>query len=207
MSTNDVIKNSILDSISGGDYLNTSTILGILFFAVLIGIYIYAVYRFSSKSAFYSKDLNIAMAGMPILVAAIMVAMQANLIVSLGMVGALSIVRFRTAVKNPLDLMYLFWAVSAGIICGVNLKVLALIVSAAMTVLILLLQLLPSIQAPMVLVLRSNEADADWKKIKDCVKSNTKAAKQKAAGRRTRESARSHCHRDPRRARLRLSFY
>ena len=179
MSTKDVIKSSILESLTGGTYLDVSTILGILFFAAVIGIYVYMVYRMSAKSAFYSKDLNITMAGMPILIAAIMVAMQANLLVSFGMVGALSIVRFRTAVKNPLDLLYLFWAISAGIICGVNLKVLALLVCVIMTVVVLLLQLVPAMQAPSVLVIRSDAKDLDWDAVKECIKNNTRTAKQK----------------------------
>ena len=179
MSTKDVIKSSILESLTGGTYLDVSTIVGILIFSAVIGLYVYMVYRLSAKSAFYSKDLNITMAGMPIMIAGIMIAMQSNLLVSFGMVGALSIVRFRTAVKNPLDLLYLFWAVSAGIICGVNLKVLALLISAIMTVVILLLQLAPVMQAPLVLVLRGDAKAVDWDKVKKCVAENTKTAKQK----------------------------
>lgn len=180
MSTKDVIKSGILESLTAGTYLDASIILGILFFSALIGIYVYLVYRFSAKTAFYSKDLNITMAGMPIVVAAIMIAMQANLVVSLGMVGALSIVRFRTAVKNPLDLLFLFWTISAGIICGVNLKALALLLCAMMTAMILLLQIAPAMRAPAVLVIRSDSDDVDWEAVKRCVTENTKMAKQKA---------------------------
>ena len=179
MSTKDVIKSSILESLTGGTYLDVSTILGILIFAAVIGLYVYAVYRFSAKSAFYSKDLNITMAGMPIMIAGIMVAMQSNLLVSFGMVGALSIVRFRTAVKNPLDLLYLFWSVSAGIICGVNLKVLALLISVMMTVIVLVLQMVPVMQAPLVLVLRGDAKSVDWNVVKKCVSEEAKSAKQK----------------------------
>lgn len=179
MSTKDVIKNSVLENLTGGAYLDVSTICGILIFAALIGLYIYTVYRLSAKTAFYSKDLNITMAGMPIMIAGIMIAMQSNLLVSFGMVGALSIVRFRTAVKNPLDLLYLFWSVSAGIICGVNLKVLALLISVLMTAVILLLQLLPVMQAPLVLVLRGDAKKVDWDAVKNCVLKEAKTAKQK----------------------------
>lgn len=179
MSTKDVIKAGILESLSAGTYLDAKVILGILFFSVLMGVYIYLIYRFSAKTAFYSKDLNITMAGMPVVVAAIMIAMQANLLVSLGMVGALSIVRFRTAVKNPLDLMFLFWTISAGIICGVNLKALALLLCAVMTAVILLLQVIPVMVAPSVLVIRGDAKETDWEAVKKCVFENTKSAKQK----------------------------
>lgn len=175
----DVIKNSVLQSLTGGTYLDVATICGILVFAVVIGLYIYMVYRLSAKTAFYSKDLNITMAGMPIMIAGIMIAMQSNLLVSFGMVGALSIVRFRTAVKNPLDLLYLFWSVSVGIICGVNLKVLALLISVLMTAVILLLQMLPVMQAPLVLVLRGDAKEIDWDAVKKCVSKEAKTAKQK----------------------------
>ena len=182
MSTKDVIKNSILESLSGGTALDARTLLGIIIFAALIGVYVYLVYRFSAKKAFYSKDLNITLAGMPIIVSAIMIAMQANLLVSLGMVGALSIVRFRTAVKNPLDLLFLFWTISAGIICGVNLKVLALVLCAVMTFLILVLQMLPQMSAPSVLLIKGDSKEADWEEIKSCVSEHTKTAKLQTEG-------------------------
>ena len=108
MSIKDVIKDSIYKLFAGGTELNSRTIILMFVVAAMIGLYIFFVYKNQSKAAFYSKDLNVTIAGLPIIVCAIMIAMQSNLIVSLGMVGALSIVRFRTAVKNPLDLLYFF---------------------------------------------------------------------------------------------------
>ena len=116
------IKDAVYKGVGGGTGLTFTDIMLILLIALVLGIYIYAVYKLTSKSAFYSKDLNITLAGMVIIVAFIMIAMQSSLVVSLGMVGALSIVRFRNAIKNPMDLLYLFWAMSTGIICGVGLK-------------------------------------------------------------------------------------
>lgn len=139
MSANDVIKNSVYESLKNGmgfSFWNACIILAI---ACLIGAYLFVLYKNMSKSAFYSKDLNITLAGIVVITAAIMIAMQSNLVVSLGMVGALSIVRFRTAIKNPLDLLYLFWAISAGIICGVELYTLSVILCIVMTFLIFLL--------------------------------------------------------------------
>ena len=155
MSTKDVIKSSVYESIVGGGALTASSIIFILMIAAIIGIYIFAVYKLTSKAAFYSRDLNVTIAGLPVIVAAIMVAMQSNLIVSLGMVGALSIVRFRNAVKNPLDLLYLFWTISAGIICGVGLKLLAVILFVMITALILVLQMLPNSRGTSILIIRS----------------------------------------------------
>ncbi|MCR5502468.1 MAG: DUF4956 domain-containing protein [Lachnospiraceae bacterium] len=127
--------------------------------ALLLGIYVYLVYRFTAKKAFYSRDFNITLAGMTVVTAAIMVAMQSNLVVSLGMVGALSIVRFRTAIKNPLDLLYLFWAISVGIIGGVGLYALSGIACVVLTALVLILQLIPESGTTYVLILRFKKLD------------------------------------------------
>ncbi len=181
MSFKDIFKSSVYEAFVGGaTQLDGVGILVILAVAGLIGIYIYWIYRLSSKAAFYSRDLNVSLAIMPVIIAAIMVAMQASLLVSLGMVGALSIVRFRNAVKNPMDLVYLFWSVSAGIICGVGLHTLAVCLCVITTLLLMGLQSLPSIRASSVLVLRSRERNLDWKAIEKMVKENTSRCKQKA---------------------------
>ena len=180
MSTKDVVKSSVYENLVGGSNLTTTSILLILATTALIGLYIYAVYKLSSKAGFYSKDLNITIAGLPSIVAAIMVAMQSNLIVSLGMVGALSIVRFRNAVKNPLDLLYLFWTISAGIICGVGLKVLAILLCIMMTVLILVLQLLPNSKASAILIIKSTDETTNWETINDILNTYAKFVKEKS---------------------------
>lgn len=179
-SIKDVIKSSVYESLGGGTNLSAKSILFLMVIAVLVGLYIYAVYRMSSKSAFYSKDLNVTMAGMPIIVAAIMIAMQSNLLVSLGMVGALSIVRFRNAVKNPLDLLYLFWAISAGIIVGVGLYLLSFILCIVMTILLLALDLVPNAKAPDLLVLRALAAEIDYEEIEGILKGCCKYHKEKS---------------------------
>ena len=155
MSIKDVIKSSVYESLGGGTNLSARSILLLLAIAALVGIYIFMVYKLSSKSAFYSRDLNVTLAGMPIIVAAIMIAMQSNLLVSLGMVGALSIVRFRNAVKNPMGLLYLFWSISAGIIVGVGLYLLSFALCIVMTILLLALDMVPNAKAPDLLVLRA----------------------------------------------------
>lgn len=165
MSAKDVIKNRVYESLAGGTGISFERILMIFLVACLIGVYIFMVYKLISKAAFYSKDLNVTIAGMVLVVAAMMIAMQSNLVVSLGMVGALSIVRFRNAVKNPMDLLFLFWAVSAGILCGVELVLLAVTMCAAMTILLWLLQMIPNSRATALLVLRTSERDVDWKAV------------------------------------------
>lgn len=180
MSIKDVIKSSVYESLGGGTGLSTISIIQILLIACVLGIYIYYIYKSTSKAAFYSKDLNITIAGMVVIVAGIMIAMQSNLIVSLGMVGALSIVRFRNAVKNPIDLLYLFWAVSAGIISGIGLYVLAIILCVVMTGLLLLLEILPQAKAPALLVMRVSNKKNDLKSIFLTIQKNCKYYKEKS---------------------------
>ena len=180
MSIKDVIKNSVYESLGGGTNLSVKSILLLIAIAALVGVYIFTVYKLSSKSAFYSRDLNMTIAGMPVIVAAIMIAMQSNLLVSLGMVGALSIVRFRNAVKNPLDLLYLFWSISAGIIVGVGLYILSFVLCIVMTVLLLVLDLVPNAKAPDLLVLRALASEIDYGEVESLLKKNCKYHKEKS---------------------------
>lgn len=154
MSVKDVIKSSVFEKLGAGTGLSIYEIIIILVVACLIGIYVFFVYKTFTHSEFYSKDFNITLIGMTIVVAAIMIAMQSNLLVSLGMVGALSIVRFRTAVKSPLDLLYLFWSISAGIICGVGLYILAIVLCLIMTLALWLFGRIKTNRTPGLLVVR-----------------------------------------------------
>lgn len=183
MTTKDVIKNSVYEKIASGAGLTEGAIVAILIMAVIIGIYIFFVYKLTGKAAFYSRDLNVTIAGLPVIVAAIMVAMQTNLIVSLGMVGALSIVRFRNAVKNPLDLMFLFWSITAGIICGVGLEFLVIMLCIIMTVLICILQLLPNAKTTSILIVRADSTEVDWKEIKKILDKYATSVKEKSRNR------------------------
>ena len=170
VSVQDVIKSSVIESFRGNG-LEIGEVCFIILASFLIGIYIFFVYKSFSKSAFYSKDMNITMAGMCVVVAAIMIAMQSNLLVSLGMVGALSIVRFRTAIKNPMDLLYLFWSISAGIICGVGLYMLALVLGIVMTFMIWILGHIPASKAPLLLIIKADQS-IESKEVEKTIKEN-----------------------------------
>ena len=159
MSFKDVIKNSVLDAFSASD-LFTSTIIMTLGLAALLGVYVYFIYRLENRDGFYSRGFNKTIALLPLITAAIVLAMQSNLVVSLGMVGALSIVRFRNAVKNPSDLAYLFWSISLGILLGAQLYELAAFTALAFTALVFCLDLLPAFRAPCLLVISAADAAA-----------------------------------------------
>ena len=83
--------------------------------------------------------------------------MQASIVISLGMVGALSIVRFRTAVKEPLDLVFLFWSIAVGICCGAHVAEIAIVLSVLLTILVIVLDRLPVGRAPMILVMNLSD--------------------------------------------------
>ncbi len=176
------IKKAIADAFVGAGEMHIEKVVFLLLAAGVIGIYLFLIYRNQSKGAFYSKDLNITIAGIPLIVCGILIAMQTSLVVSLGMVGALSIVRFRNAVKSPLDLLYIFWAVSAGIMCGVGLVVLALFLCAAMTLLVVLLQFVPGAKTTSVVVLRSAR-EVDWNVVKELLQKQGKNVKEKSRSR------------------------
>lgn len=136
-------------------------ILAALGIAAVLALYIFFVYRIMTRKTFYSRNFGIALVGVALITAALILTMQSSVVISLGMVGALSIVRFRTAIKDPLDLMFLFWSISVGIICGAGMAQIAVILSVCLTVAILLLEKLPVAKAPMILVVNADGLDAE----------------------------------------------
>ena len=178
MGFKDVFKKSFLEGFNGMD-ITTAKIAATLFVTALLALYIFAIYRLVTRKVFYSKNFNIALAAMSLITAAIILAMQSNLVISLGMVGALSIVRFRTAIKDPMDLVFLFWSISIGIICGAGLYEVALVTSVAVTVFILVLDMIPVSKAPMMLVVNSSKMD-DEQAVLDVVSKYAKSYKVKS---------------------------
>ena len=160
MGFKDVFKKSFLEGFTSMD-ITTGKVAAILIVTALLALYIFAIYRLVTRKVFYSKNFNISLAVMSLITSAIILAMQSNLVISLGMVGALSIVRFRTAIKDPMDLAFLFWSISIGIICGAGLYEIALVTSVGVTVFILVLDMLPVGKAPMMLVVNSSEMNGE----------------------------------------------
>lgn len=123
--------------------LTLTTIVVFLTYALIFSALIFLVYRYSTKSDFYSQTFGKTLVGISVVTTSIILAMQGSLVISLGMVGALSIVRFRTAIKSPIDLLFLFWSISVGIICGTGLIEIAVVLSAIMTFVVIGLDFLP----------------------------------------------------------------
>lgn len=175
MSFTDMIKKSVLEGFDGSD-LTTAAILLTLIIAIVLGLFIYFIYRTATKGGFYNRSFNKSLATMPVITAGIMLAMQSNLVISLGMVGALSIVRFRNAVKDASDLTYLFWSISMGIIAGAQLYELAIILSLCIAVLVFVLDLLPGVTTPCLLVVSASN-DLEEAKLLNITKEYCKRVK------------------------------
>ena len=131
MSTKDFIKKSVLNTFTQYDAPKLAVA---LLAALVLGILIYLVYRKFYTGVVYSRSFAVTLVGMCVLTCMVTLAISTNVVISLGMVGALSIVRFRTAVKDPLDLLYLFWSITTGITAG--MYALGLVTAAVMIVMI-----------------------------------------------------------------------
>lgn len=177
MTFKDIFKQSFLSGYSSG--VDTVTVLFGLGIACVFGIYIFLIYRLMTRKTFYSKSFNISLVSMSVITSAIILTIQSNLVVSLGMVGALSIVRFRTAIKEPMDLVYLYWAIGIGIISGAGLSMIGVALCLVMTVIVVLLVKYPNKRMSMILVVNSTNLDGD-KDIVSKVKEFTKIYKVKS---------------------------
>lgn len=115
LNFNDIFKSSILEKTSSFSIVDS--IIGLLV-AFAVGLFIYFVYKKTFSGVIYSHTFNISLIVMSMATALIIMGISSNVLLSLGMVGALSIVRFRTPIKDPMDIVYIFWAIVSGILCG-----------------------------------------------------------------------------------------
>ena len=141
MSVQDMIKKSVLESGMFSLY-DIPKILAALAVALILGSVSYLVYQKFYVGVIFSRSFAVTLVGMTVLTCMVTLAISSNIVISLGMVGALSIVRFRTAVKDPMDLLYLFWAISTGFTAGAGMYVLAVLAAVIMIVMIYLFYLI-----------------------------------------------------------------
>ena len=134
--------------------LSVTTILFTLLTAVVCGVVIYLVYRFFNRSVIYNENFNILIILTTVVTSFIIMTISANVVLSLGMVGALSIVRFRAAVKDPLDIGFLFWGIAAGITAGAQLYWVALIGTAIIAVIYILITIFRKEKKSYLLIVR-----------------------------------------------------
>ena len=178
MSIKDAIKKSVLQEFTD-PAVTMGDIAAALGMAAVLALYIYLIYKLVTRSAFYSRDFNKSLAMLPVITAGILLAMQSSFVISLGSVGALSIVRFRNAVKDPMDLVFLFWSISIGIVCGAKLYALAVLLSLVLTVLVFVLDFIPAAKSPMLLVMNGSDANVEAA-LQPILKQQAKAAHVKS---------------------------
>ncbi len=157
MSLENLLQESFSDQLSSTQ-VTFPDIMSMLLVATILGIYIFFIYRLVCKKTFYSKSFAISLVAVAIITSIIILAIKQSIVISLGMVGALSIVRFRTPVKEPIDLVFIFWAIAIGIICGANLYEVAIMGSIMITIILLSLHFVPNIHNSLLLVVNANNA-------------------------------------------------
>ena len=176
MTFQDIFKSSFLENVT------SISVLDMLLTIVLsfgIGLFIFLIYKKTYRGVMYSSGFGTTLVALTMITSIVVLAVTSNVVLSLGMVGALSIVRFRTAIKDPMDLVFLFWSISIGIICGAGLYEVALLTCLVVTILILVLENLPASRAPMMLVVNVTDADKE-DAILDIVKKYSKFYKVKS---------------------------
>lgn len=185
MNFSDIFKKDFLAAYAGGN-VSVLEVTAVLLVTAVIACYIFLLYRLITRKTFYSKTFNISLAAVSVITAAIILAVQASIVISLGMVGALSIVRFRTAVKEPLDLVFLFWSIAVGICCGAHVTEIAIVLSFLLTILVIVLDRLPIGRAPMILVMNLTEGKLEpelMKKVGEFCKYYKVKSRNMSAGR------------------------
>lgn len=176
MTFKDIFKSSFLEKAVEFSVLDVAIAL-LMSFA--IGLFIFYVYKKTFAGVMYSASFGVSIMAMTLITTLIILAVTSNIILSLGMVGALSIVRFRTAVKEPLDIAFLFWAISAGIVIGAGLIPLGIIGSIFIGIILLVFVNRKSNDTPYIVVLNVDNDQAE----NDCmavIKAKTKKSLIKA---------------------------
>lgn len=161
MSFNDIFKNSFMER--AVEFSIVDTLISLVL-AYAIGMFIYFIYKKTYQGVMFSQSFGVSLIALTLISTFIILAVTSNVVLSLGMVGALSIVRFRTAIKDPLDVVYLFWAVGAGIVLGACMYPLAVIGSLIVGIILLIF-------------VRAKTPDCDYILVVECAND---AAEQKA---------------------------
>lgn len=163
MSFNDIFKSSFIEKMSSVSILDVFIALALAF---VIGLFIMQVYKKTFKGVMYSESFGISLIALCLITTLIILAVTSNVVLSLGMVGALSIVRFRSAIKEPIDIAYLFWAISAGIVIGAGLIPLAVIGSIFIGLVMILFVNRKTTNNPYILVINCDNDDSENEALK-----------------------------------------
>lgn len=163
MTFNDIFKSNFLENVTA---VNLLDIVLTLLLAFGIGLFIFFVYKKTYQGVMYSSSFGVTLIALIMITSQVILAVTSNVVLSLGMVGALSIVRFRTAIKEPLDLAFLFWSIAAGIILAAGMIPLAVIGSVVIGLILLLFVNRKSHKNPYILVLSCKDHEAETEAMK-----------------------------------------
>ena len=158
MTFQDIFKSSFLENVNAIPVFDMVLAM-VLAFAV--GLFIFFVYKKSYAGVMYSASFGVTLIGLTMVTALVILAVTSNIVLSLGMVGALSIVRFRTAIKEPCDIVFLFWAIAAGIVLAAGLIPLAIFGSLLIGLILLIFSRHKSFDQPYILVIHCADAEAE----------------------------------------------
>lgn len=160
MSFNDIFKSSFLENITSVSILDMAIALVLAFG---LGIFIFLVYKKTYSGVMYSSSFGTTLVALTMITTVVILAVTSNVVLSLGMVGALSIVRFRTAIKEPLDIAFLFWSIAVGIVLAAGMIPLAVIGSVIIGVILLVFVNRSSSKNPYIVVIRCDGHDSETK--------------------------------------------
>ena len=158
MSFNDIFKSSFLENVSEFSILDTLIGLAV---ALVIGLFIFIIYKKTLTGVLYSSGFALTLVGLSLVTTLVIMAVTSNVVLSLGMVGALSIVRFRTAIREPVEIVFLFWSLAVGIVIGAGMIPLAVIGSAIIGVILLLFANRKIHNDPYILVTNCTDENAE----------------------------------------------
>ena len=142
-------------------FITGTVIISVLIMVLALSLYEFLVYRLVSHRSFYNKSFNVCIAIMPFFISTIILCLQSNIVITLGTIGALAIIRFRTAIKDPVDMLYILWSIYIGIVCGCQLYEVAVLTSVTVTVFLLVLNNISFGRKSFVLVFRCQPASEE----------------------------------------------
>lgn len=164
----DILKSNFIDNFNA---ITIFDIVSTLFLAFALGLFIFFIYKKTYSGVMYSQSFGITLIALTMITAMLILAVTSNIVLSLGMVGALSIVRFRTAIKEPSDIAFLFWSIAAGIILSAGFFPLAVIGSIAIGLMLLVFSNYKTFEQPYILVVHLLDKETETK-VQDLLKNN-----------------------------------
>lgn len=141
--------------------IGTSVIAAVLIMVLFLAVYEFFVYRVVSHRSLYNKSFHISISVLPFFISTIVLCLQSNIVITLGTIGALAIIRFRTAIKDPVDMVYLLWSIHTGIACGCQLYEVSILTSAVVTLVLLVLENVSFGRKPYLLVCQCDKKERE----------------------------------------------